>query len=136
MLPHVLLVDDEPMIVRGLQVHLERAGFEVSGANNGQQALQRLAEEANIDVIITDVMMPVMDGFELLSKVRQQPDLSSVPAIILGPLSNEVRPGLTMEDKWQEARSAYQAIGADEFVPKPCHPAELVQAVHAVLSRR
>ena len=139
MTKRVLVVDDEPAIVRFLQVHLERAGFDVFGAGNGQEALERLAQEPSIDLIITDIMMPVMDGFELLSKVRQQPTFASIPIIMLGALRNEVSaddpPGMTMEDLRQEARQfAIAKYGVCDYFGKPFHPAALVQAVEATLA--
>ncbi len=115
----VLLVDDEERMVRFIRLNLEHDGFIVSEAFNGKQALQRLRDETP-DLILLDVMMPDMDGFEVLEMIRE---ISSVPVIMLtakGEENDRVR-GLE--------------LGADDYVTKPFSPRELTSRIKAVLRR-
>jgi DNA-binding response OmpR family regulator len=115
----ILVVDDEERMVRFIRLNLEHDGFIVSEAFNGKQALERLRDETP-DLILLDVMMPDMDGFEVLEMVRE---ISSVPVIMLtakGEESDRVR-GLE--------------LGADDYVTKPFSPRELTSRIKAVLRR-
>jgi two-component system KDP operon response regulator KdpE len=115
----ILVVDDEERIVRFIRLNLEHDGFIVSEAFNGKQALQRL-RDVTPDLILLDVMMPDMDGFEVLEMIRE---ISSVPVIMLtakGEENDRVR-GLE--------------LGADDYVTKPFSPRELTSRIKAVLRR-
>src|SRR5258707_190687 len=81
-MPRILAVDDEPNIVRLIQVNLERHGYQVETANNGAQALAKI-RASRPDLLVSDVMMPEMDGFELLKNVRMDPVLADLPVIML-----------------------------------------------------
>ena len=115
----ILVVDDEPRIAEVVTMNLELEGYQVSCASNGQEALRKIAEELP-DLIILDVMMPDMDGFETLRRIRE---LSNVPVIML-----TVRGGETDKVKGLE-------LGADDYVTKPFGPRELVSRVKAALRR-
>jgi two-component system KDP operon response regulator KdpE len=115
----ILVVDDEPRIAEAVTMNLELEGYQVSCASNGQEALRKVTEELP-DLIILDVMMPDMDGFETLQKIRE---LSSVPVIML-----TVKGGETDKVKGLE-------LGADDYVTKPFGPKELVSRVKAALRR-
>jgi DNA-binding response OmpR family regulator len=115
----ILIVDDEERMVRFIRLNLEHDGFIVSEAFNGRQALQRLRDETP-DLILLDVMMPDMDGFEVLEMVRE---MNAVPVIMLtakGEENDRVR-GLE--------------LGADDYVSKPFSPRELTSRIKAVLRR-
>jgi DNA-binding response OmpR family regulator len=115
----ILIVDDEERMVRFIRLNLEHDGFTVSEAFNGRQALQRLRDETP-DLILLDVMMPDMDGFEVLEMVRE---MNAVPVIMLtakGEENDRVR-GLE--------------LGADDYVSKPFSPRELTSRIKAVLRR-
>ncbi len=115
----ILVVDDEERIVRFIRLNLEHDGFIVSEAFNGKQALQRL-RDVTPDLILLDVMMPDMDGFEVLEMIRE---INSVPVIMLtakGEENDRVR-GLE--------------LGADDYVTKPFSPRELTSRIKAVLRR-
>jgi len=115
----ILVVDDEPRIIEAVSMNLELEGYQVSAARNGYEALQKLTEDLP-DLIILDVMMPEIDGFETLRKIRE---VSTTPVIMLtvkGEETDKVR-GLD--------------LGADDYVTKPFSPKELVSRAKAVLRR-
>ncbi|MGI5834985.1 MAG: response regulator transcription factor [Chloroflexota bacterium] len=117
--PTVLVVDDEPRILRFVRAELESAGFRVLTAANGFAALDVANIEAP-DLVVLDVIMPGLDGFEVLKRLRSQ---SSIPVILLtarGSDADKVR-GLD--------------LGADDYLTKPFSPDELSARVRAVLRR-
>jgi DNA-binding response OmpR family regulator len=115
----ILVVDDEERMVRFIRMNLEHDGFLVSEAFNGRQAIQRL-RDVSPDLILLDVMMPDLDGFEVLQMVRE---ISSVPVIMLTAKGEE------------DDRIRGLELGADDYIPKPFNPRELVSRVKAVLRR-
>jgi DNA-binding response OmpR family regulator/cellulose synthase/poly-beta-1,6-N-acetylglucosamine synthase-like glycosyltransferase len=118
----VLVVDDEEQIRRLVSIALRRAGYEVTVAADGEEALARIAE-ATPDLVVSDVMMPGLDGFALLSKLRADPATRAIPVILLtakGALEDRVT-GLT--------------LGADDYLPKPFEMAELLARVRAKIER-
>jgi two-component system alkaline phosphatase synthesis response regulator PhoP/two-component system response regulator VicR len=120
-MPRILAVDDEPNIVRLIQVNLERHGYQVETANNGAQALAKIRENRP-DLLVSDVMMPEMDGFELLSSIRRDPALSDLPVIMLTAKAQDAN---VMEG---------YSRGADMYLTKPFNPAELLQFVKRILT--
>jgi diguanylate cyclase (GGDEF)-like protein len=118
----LLVVDDDPFIARLLEIELSAAGFRVRVANDGQQALGLVGEEPP-DLVITDVMMPHVDGFELLRQLRQDPRTAAISVIIL------TARGLSA-DKLEGF-----AIGADDYIVKPFDTPELLARVRGVLRR-
>lgn len=115
----VLIVDDEPRIIRFVQINLEMEGFRVVDASDGLKALDQVREKMP-DLVLLDVMMPEMDGFETLRMIRE---VSSVPVVMLTVRNSE-------EDKVRGLD-----LGADDYVTKPFSPRELVSRVRAVLRR-
>jgi two-component system KDP operon response regulator KdpE len=115
----ILVVDDEERMVRFIRLNLEHDGFQVSEAFNGKQAVQRL-RDVTPDLILLDVMMPDLDGFEVLEMVRE---ISNVPVIMLTAKGEE-------DDRVRGLEK-----GADDYVTKPFSPRELVSRVRAVLRR-
>ncbi len=123
MSPQVLLVDDEPGLREAVQAYLEESGFQVEVAINaieGWDKLQRLTP----DIVITDVMMPQVDGYQFLKQIRDDQRLKSIPVVFL------TAKGMTM-DRIQ----GYQA-GCDAYLPKPFDPEELEVIVKNLLERR
>ena len=118
----ILLVDDEPDIVEFLKYNLEINHFEVIVGYDGLQALTRLSE--NPDLIILDIMMPHLDGYEVYAKIRQHEDFRDVPIIFLTAKSGE-----TDEIKGLE-------LGASDFVQKPISPKKLLARVNANLRKK
>jgi len=115
----ILVVDDEKRMVGFIRLNLEQDGFIVIEAYNGTQALDRLRDSLP-DLILLDVMMPDMDGFEVLQTIRE---ISAVPVIMLTAKGEE-------NDKVKGLE-----LGADDYVTKPFSPRELVSRVKAVLRR-
>jgi two-component system KDP operon response regulator KdpE len=114
----ILVVDDEERMVRFIRMNLEHDGYQVMEALNGKQAIDKLRDTP--DLVLLDVMMPDIDGFEVLETVRQ---VSSVPVIMLTAKGEE------------DDRVRGLELGADDYVTKPFSPRELVSRVKAVLRR-
>ena len=114
----ILVVDDQPANIRVVSGLLERHGYQVSSASNGEDALV-IAAESRPDLILLDMMMPGMDGFELLAALQQMPELHGVPSIFL----------TAAQDRDLLLR-AFDA-GAVDYVTKPFMPEELLARVHA-----
>ncbi len=118
----LLVVDDDPFIARLLEIELAASGYLVRVANDGEQAMTLVQEEAP-DLVITDVMMPHVDGFELTRRLREDPRTAGIPVIILTArgLSADKLEGLS--------------IGADDYIVKPFDTPELLARVRGVLRR-
>lgn len=116
----ILICDDEPDIVSALKIYLESEGFQVVSASNGREAVDTLKEQADIKLILMDVMMPVMDGIAAMAEIRT---FSNVPIIMLTAKSEDADKvmGLT--------------IGADDYVTKPFNPVELMARVKSQIRR-
>lgn len=115
----ILLVDDDQDIRDILRLYLENAGFEVSEGKNGQEALDLIGKEPP-DLMVLDIMMPVMDGFQLIRKLGRDRDF---PIIFLSARTK-------VEDKILGLN-----LGGDDYMEKPFDPSELVARVMAVLRR-
>ena len=115
----ILIVDDEERMVRFIRLNLEHDGFLVSEAFDGRGALQQLREEAP-DLILLDVMMPGLDGFEVLQMIRE---VSKIPVLMLTAKGEE------------DDRVRGLELGADDYITKPFSPREMVSRVKAVLRR-
>ncbi len=117
--PVILVVDDDPAIVRVAELCLAADGMQVRTARTGEDALALLRDEA-VDLVVLDVKMPRMEGFEVLRRIRAR---SNVPVIMLTAQAGEL-------DKLQGLAS-----GADDYLTKPFNPDELAARVAAVLRR-
>jgi len=115
----ILVVDDEPRMIKFIRMNLELEGYRVSGATDGFEALEKVRRELP-DLVLLDVMMPGMDGFETLERIRE---FSNVPVIMLTVRADE-------EDKVRGLE-----LGADDYVTKPFSPRELSSRIKAVLRR-
>lgn len=117
----ILLVDDEQAITDNLAPLLERAGFTVTVAADGEEALRR-ATAFTPDLIVLDVLMPRMDGREVLRRLRQEGDWT--PVILLTQVGESAERAMALEE------------GADDYLNKPFDPHELIARIRAVLRRR
>jgi two-component system, OmpR family, phosphate regulon response regulator PhoB len=121
--PTILVADDEEDLRELVSYRLSRSGYEVVEAVDGQEALE-LATERTPDLMVLDVMMPRLDGYELTRRVREQDSLRNVPVILLTARSQETDVSRGFD------------VGADDYLKKPFNPDELVARVRAVLGRR
>ena len=120
MAKRVLVVDDEPNIVMSLRFLMEREGLEVEVAPTGEAALKAL-DRGPADLVLLDVMMPALDGFEVCQRIRSNPAWSDTRIIMLTAKGREVE------------RDKGLALGADEYVTKPFSTRELVARVKQML---
>jgi len=116
----VLVVDDEPNIVVSLEFLLKQAGYDVRVARNGEEALKAIAERAP-DLVLLDVMTPILDGYHVCETIRADPKLRHVHILMLTAKSRDVE------------REKALALGADDYITKPFSTRELVQRVRNVL---
>ena len=115
----ILVVDDEPRMRRFVHMNLDLEGYEVMEAENGLRALERVRDDLP-DLVVLDVMMPDLDGFETLERIRET---SAVPVIMLTAKGDE------------DDRIRGLDLGADDYIAKPFSPRELSSRIRAVLRR-
>jgi two-component system phosphate regulon response regulator PhoB len=118
----ILVADDEPDVLNLVASNLQRAGFEVFKAEDGQQAL-RLAREQSPALLVLDVMMPGLSGLDVLKQLKQTPKTAGIPVLMLTARADEVDRIVGLE------------LGADDYVTKPFSPREIVLRVQSVLRR-
>ncbi|MGA7801847.1 MAG: response regulator transcription factor [Gammaproteobacteria bacterium] len=116
----VLLVDDDLELCEMLAEYLTVEGFTVETAHDGEAGAARAAAQGGYDVVVLDVMLPRLNGFEALRRIRQS---SAVPVLMLTAKGDEVDRIVGLE------------MGADDYLPKPCNPRELVARLRAILRR-
>ncbi len=116
----VLIVDDEPNIVLSLEFLMEEAGYDVRSVTDGQEALDAVREEVP-DLILLDIMLPKLDGYEICREIRANPQCKEVRVIMLTAKGREVD---------QEKGLAF---GADEYITKPFSTREVVEKVKQIL---
>jgi chemosensory pili system protein ChpA (sensor histidine kinase/response regulator) len=119
----ILVAEDSATIRDAMRRELSRAGFDVTVAEDGEQAL-KLALEQRFDAVSSDVMMPKMDGYELVRALRQQPHYRQVPIVMV-----------TSKDARIDAMKGYDA-GADAYLAKPTEVDELVRTLDSMLRRK
>lgn len=118
----VLVVDDEPEILSLVAYHLEKAGYAVSTAGDGAEAIEKTRLE-HPRLIVLDLLLPGISGFQVLEAIRAQPETKSVPVLMLTALRDD------------EDRVHGLSLGVDDYVTKPFNPEELVLRVTAILRR-
>lgn len=119
----LLLVDDEPGLREAVQAYLADSGFTVVVATNGQEGWEKLQQE-DPDLVITDIMMPEIDGYQLLKQMREDPRFRALPVVFL-----------TARGMTSDRIQGYQAR-CDAYISKPFDPDELVAVVENLLERR
>ena len=117
----ILTCDDEKHIVRLIQVNLERQGYEVITAYNGLECLEKVKEDRP-DLIVLDVMMPEMTGFEVLEKLKKDPETENIPVIML-----------TARAQDSDVLRGWQS-GVECYLTKPFNPMELIAFVKRIFS--
>lgn len=119
----ILVVDDEPDLLELVRFNLSQAGFQVTTAASGREALEQLKVSVP-DLVVLDLMLPDVSGNDICRQIRSDPALAELPIVMLTAKSEEVDRVVGFE------------LGADDYVPKPFSPRELTLRVRAVLRRR
>ena len=120
--PKILVVDDEPEAVELVEFNLKQAGYAVVTAADGAEALKKVRAQTP-DLIVLDVMLPEMDGFEICKTLRHEPATARVPIIMLTAKAAEIDRVLGLE------------LGADDYLTKPFSPRELLLRIKKVITR-
>lgn len=118
----ILIVDDDLETLRLLGMMLQRKGYEIIAANSGETAISMVKKELP-DLIVLDVMMPVIDGYQVAREIRNDPVTAQIPILMF-----------TSKSQIDDKVTGYDA-GADDYLTKPVHPAELTAHVKSLLSR-
>jgi DNA-binding response OmpR family regulator len=121
--PLVLVADDDRDILQLVSFRLERADYEVVQANDGEEAL-RLVKELRPDLVVLDLMMPKLNGYEVIREIRRDEETKAIPVILLTARVQEA-----------DVARGFEA-GADDYLKKPFSPQELRARVQAILGRR
>lgn len=116
----VLIADDEAEIRELLRLYLEKEGYDIVEAVNGEEALRILQEDSGIGIVLLDIMMPKIDGFHVLKRIREERNL---PVVILSAKTEDSDKILGLD------------LGADDYIAKPFRPRELISRIHSVLRR-
>jgi two-component system alkaline phosphatase synthesis response regulator PhoP len=119
----ILIVDDENYILHILDFSLGAEGYEVITAEDGAEAVRK-AKEDRPDLVVLDVMMPKMDGFEACRAIKRDPELQGTPVILLSAKGRDI-----------DQKQGYEA-GADDYITKPFSPGRLVERVHGLLKTK
>jgi len=119
----ILIVEDDKNIAKLVKYNLDKAGFETSVAKNGEEALS-LIDKEEIHLVILDIMLPGMDGFEVCREMKKDDRFKAIPIIMLTAKGEETDRVVGFE------------LGADDYVVKPFSPRELVLRVKAILKRK
>ena len=117
----VLIVDDDPDFVDAVKSVVEKGGYEVEVAYDGQEALEKVSQ-SKPDLIILDVMMPVMDGTKACKKLKADPDTAEIPIIMLTAVADRV-----LSSKYSH-REMLES-DAEDYIPKPVEPDELLERI-------
>lgn len=117
----VLLVDDDPDFVEAVKVIVENGGYEVRVAYDGQEGLEAVAEERP-DIIVLDVMMPVMNGHEACAKLKGDKETADIPIILLTAVADRVTTSTYTHRDMLESE-------ADDYIPKPVEPKDLLELI-------
>jgi DNA-binding response OmpR family regulator len=118
----ILVADDDPVILRLLQVNFALEGYQVDTAARGEEALDK-AKEHHPDVILLDVMMPGLDGWEVCRRLKEDQATSGIPVIFLSARAQD-----------QDRRRGYE-LGVAAYVTKPFDPGELIEVVQRALGQ-
>ena len=119
----ILVVEDDPHISKLIRYNIEKAGYDNQAVITGEEALLKL-EESKFDLVILDVMLPKMDGFEVCRRIRQHSRLSQLPVLMLTARGEETDKIVGFE------------LGADDYLVKPFSPRELILRIKSILRRK
>lgn len=123
LLLRILIAEDNEIILKIINIHLQRFGFETVLTRNGQEAWEQLYGGSQFDLLISDIMMPEMDGLDLVRKIKADPDLMKIPILICS----------SKDDK--ETVKAAIILGCNDYVLKPINASQLLQKVNKLLEQ-
>jgi DNA-binding response OmpR family regulator len=121
--PHILIVDDEPNIVMSLEFLMRKNGYAVSIARNGTEAIEAV-DRSPVDVVLLDIMMPDVDGYQVCRHIRARPDRVGTRIVFLSAKTKEA-----------DIQKGYEA-GADLYIPKPFSTRQLMAKVQELLVKQ
>jgi DNA-binding response OmpR family regulator len=121
MTKRILVIEDDPAISRLVDYSLRHEGYDVIAATNGLEGIRKAHDEAP-DLIILDVMLPGMDGFEICHQLRAEPDTAGLPILMFSAKAQEIDKNTGLK------------VGADDYLSKPAAPAEIVSRVARLLA--
>ena len=119
----ILVIEDDPAISRLVDYSLRHEGYEVIAASNGLEGIRKAHNEGP-DLIILDVMLPGMDGFEICHRLRAESDTAKLPILMFSAKAQEIDKNTGLK------------VGADDYLPKPAAPAEIISRVEALLTKK
>ena len=119
----ILIIEDDPAISRLVDYSLKHEGYEVVAATNGLEGIRKAQYEAP-DLVILDVMLPGMDGFEICHRLRAESETSQLPILMFSAKAQEIDKDTGLK------------VGADDYLPKPAAPAEIVSRVEKLLAKK
>jgi len=120
---NIMVVDDEPDIVRIVKIAMELAGFQVIEANSGEECMDKLSKGPKPDLILLDIMMPGISGYETCAKIRAIDDFKKTKIVML-----------TAKGQKGDAEEGLNS-GADDYIIKPFDPYELIEQVKEIMER-
>ncbi|MBI2093292.1 MAG: response regulator transcription factor [Candidatus Omnitrophica bacterium] len=118
---HILLVEDEPAVVKMTKLRLEHEGFDVEVALDGEAALALV--KPTTDLILLDIRLPKLDGFEVCKRLKAKPDTAKIPIIVFTASASQ----------WQELTDRCIELGVMDLLKKPFHSKELVEKIRRIL---
>ena len=119
----VLVIEDDPSVLRFLEYTLRQEGYQVLTATNGLMGI-RAARNEGPDLIVLDIMLPGMDGFEICHRLRAEPETAQLPILILSAKAHEVDKATGLK------------VGADDYITKPANPSEIANRVEMLLAKK
>lgn len=119
----ILVIEDDPAILRLVDYSLRHEGYTVLAATNGLEGIRK-AHLEKPDLIILDVMLPGMDGFEICARLRAEPATAQLPILMFSAKAQEIDKNTGLK------------VGADDYLPKPAAPAEIVSRVEKLLAKK
>ena len=123
MAKRILVVEDNPSVKRLVCYTLERQGYEVLSASNGVEGL-RIARDEKLELLVLDVMLPGLDGFEVCHRLRADPQTAWLPILMLSGKAQDTDISIGLR------------LGADDYLPKPADPVEIIRRVANLLAQR
>lgn len=122
--PRIVCIEDEPEMIDLIKLILERKGFEVIGAGGGKAGLESIRKEKP-DVILLDLMMPDMDGWEVYQQIKADKDIRDIPVIVVTAKAQSIDKVLGLH-----------IAKVDDYIPKPFSPQELLDSIQQVLMKK